>query len=376
MKFIFLYSSRGARNHNKWNSELPAKSSMVQNYISDGYAYVGDRLIEKDVVDEVLCFVEVGRGHGRIKISDKHTVYAIPYITCIEPYIEPGDILFIRGCWKHWAEILHRYCKTNWMIYYGAGTPRSGWGCWHVVMYDFINKAKRGKLHLTVPFIKPIHYKVFYPMMGIKKEYDILLNSCFHIYDKKGQYKFVNAAVKYKELYGENLKIAMPGGMYRNTHTSKMPQVIEKNKLDIYRPGTLSRPDLNELINKCLVYIHIGYGEQNARSALEAMRCNLPLYIASPRLWPKFVSSNPQVTRICKNPNDYSSVAQDIHQILADIKKGTFGIKCTEYFDSVNSPEITVKQFEQLITIMKRYSTPTLEKLQKDIEARVKKESL
>ena len=37
------------------------------------------------------------------------------------------------------------------------------------------------------------------------KEYDVLLNSCFHIYDKKGQYKMINAAVKYKEMFGKDL---------------------------------------------------------------------------------------------------------------------------------------------------------------------------
>jgi len=366
MKFIFLYSSRGVRNHTNWNPELPAKSSIATQYTTDGYSYVGDSLVERGIVDKVLCFVEVGRGHGHIKISDKHTVYSIPYITCIEPYIEPGDIIFVRGCWRHWSDILFKYCKTNWMIYYGAGTPRSGWKCWHVVFHDFVDVPKRGKLHPVIPFIKPIHYKVFKPDNKAEKIYDILLNSCFHIYDKKGQYKFINAAVKYKELFGKNLKIFMPGGSYRNTHTSKMPQIIEDNGLDVTRPGTLSRPELNSLINKCSLYVHIGFGEQNARSALEAMRCDLPLYIARPDLWPKFVGSNPCVTKLCSDTTNTELIAKDINKMLQDIKDGKY-YGASEYFDKHNSPETTVDQFQQLINIMKKYDIPNKSMLLKEL---------
>jgi len=367
MRLIFLYSSRGARNHTKWNPSLEAKSSMAIRYTTDGYSYVADKLVENNIIDEVLTFVEVGRLHGSIKISDKHTVYAIPNIKCISEYIKPNDVIFVRGCWKHWAEILHNLCKSHWMIYYGAGTPRSNWGCWHVVMYDFINKPTNGRIHPKVPFTKPIHPKIFYPIENTLKEYDILLNSCFHIYDKKGQYKFINAAVEYQKLFGKNLKIALPGGVYRNTHTSKMPNVIKNNNLDVYQPGTLSRHDLNVLINKAKIFLHLGYGEQNARSALEAMKCGLPLYIASPHLWPKHVSANPKVVRICKNPNDYKYVAQDIHQILTDIENETFGVGCAEYFNKVNSPEQTVKQFTQLLEIMKKYNTPNQDLLIREL---------
>lgn len=357
MKLVILYSSRGARGHSVWDKTKESKSSIGVQYTTDGYAYLADKLIERGVVDEVVSFVEVGRHHGSIKINDKHTVYAIPTISCISEFVKSGDILFIRGCWKHWADILHKLCKTNWEIYYGAGTPRSNWGCWHVVMYDFLDKAAMGRHHPKVPFIKPINYDVFYPI-NCKKEYDILLNSCFHIYDKKGQYKFINACVEYKKMYGKNLSVALPGGSYRNTYTSKMPTVIKSNDLNIYQPGTLSRQDLNVLINKCKLFIHLGYGEQNARSALEAMRCGLPLYIASPHLWPKHVSAHPNITRLCKNPNDYKTVAQDIHQILKDIDDKKFGTKCTKYFDDVNSPELTVNQFKKLIDVMKKYPVP------------------
>jgi len=357
MRLIFLYSSRGARNHTKWDPSLEAKSSIAIQYSSDGYPYVADRLIENNVIDEVLTFVEVGRLHGHIKISDKHTVYAIPNIKCIYEYIKPNDVIFVRGCWKHWAEPLSKLCKKHWMIYYGAGTPRSNWAYWHVVMHDFIDKPIKGKRHPRVPFIKPIHPKVFYPIKNTEKEYDVLLNSCFHIYDKKGQYKFINAAVEYQKLFSKNLKIALPGGSYRNTYTSKMPDVIKNNNLDVYRPGTLSRQDLNILINKCKIYVHIGFCEQNARSALEAMKCNLPLYIANPKLWPTHVCNNRNIVNICKNANDYTQIAKDIHKMLVDIDSGLYQ-GASKYFDNTNSPEFTVKQFTQLLEIMKKYDIP------------------
>ena len=356
MKLIFLYSSRGARNHDRWDSSKESKSSIAIQYKTDGYSYVFDRLIEKGVLDEVNTFVEVGRCHGHIKISDSHYVYAIPFINCVKSYVKPGDIFFVRGGWKHWASFHQLYYKRHWHMYYGAGTPRSNWAYWHVVFNDFVYSPRMGRHHPTVPFIKPIHPKIFYPIDS-EKEYDVLLNSCFHIYDKKGQYKMINAAVKYKEMFGKDLIIALPGGVYKSNYTNQIPQIIKDYNLKVFRPGILARQDLNVLINKCKMYAHIGYGEQNARSALEAMRCNLPLYIASPRLWPSFVSNHPRVTRLCTQPNNPKQVAIEVHQMLQDISAGKYR-DSSKHFENCNSPEFLIKQMTQLIEIMKKNPIP------------------
>ena len=351
-----MYSSRGVRSHTRWDPETISQSSIALQYCSDGYSYVGDRLIEDGIVEEVASFVEVGRHHGHIEISKNHNVYAVPYVTCIEDFVKPGDILFIRGGWKHWAPFMKKFQGQHWMVYYGAGTPRAHWPYWHAVLYDFLDKPRMGRYHPTIPFTKPIHPKIFHPVKS-EKEYDILLNSCFHIYDKKGQYKVINAAVEYKKLYGEDLSIVMPGGTYRTANTNKIPEIIKQHNLNVTRPGTLSRPELNSLINKCRMYIHIGYGEQNARSALEAMCCNLPLYIASPHLWPKFVSNHPRVTRLCTQADDPKKTAQEIHQMLLDIQAKKFG-KSTKHFMTCNNPETTVKQLTDLIKVMKENPIP------------------
>lgn len=350
MRLIILYSSRGIRNHRNWDPATISKSSLAVQYCSDGYSYVGERLIETSAVSEVLAFVETGKYFGHREISKNHKVYAVPYITCVLDMLQPEDVLFIRGGWKHWAEPLSKLCTKHWMIYYGAGTPRGHWAYWHAVFNDFVMKPTISR-HPILPFTKPINYNIFYPIKGVKKEYDVLLNSCFHIYDKKGQYKVVDAAIKYKEIYGTNLKIVMPGGLLRNTHTSNIPSIIDANRLDVYRPGIISRENLNILINKCKLYCHMGYGEQNARSALEAMRCGLPLYIASPHLWPSFVNDS-DITRICKNPDDVKYIATDIRQILADVDESKFG-DSTRHFDTHNSPEMTVQQFTFLLNCMR-----------------------
>jgi glycosyltransferase involved in cell wall biosynthesis len=355
MRLIFLYYSRGSRNHTNWDPNIPFKvCPPATQYTTDGYAYIGNRLIENGIVDGVLSFVETGRHFGHFKISDKHTVYAIPNIQCVEPLLKHNDVIFVRGAWKHWAGPLDKWSKHHWVLYYGAGTPRNHWSMWHMVFNDFLTKPQMGhrNIHPIFPFTKPINYNVFKPLQ-LKKEYDILLNGCFHVYDKKGQYLIINAAVEYKKLFGEHLKIAMPGGIYRNTYTSKMASIIKHNNLLVYQPGVIPREDLNCLINKCKLYVHVGYGEMNARSALESMRCGLPLYIANPKLWPKFVSDNPEITKICKNPNDPIQVAQDIHQLLIDMDTGIFGKDASQYFDQYNSPEITVKQFTQILEVMK-----------------------
>lgn len=358
MRLVYLYSSRGSRNHTNWDPKAISKSSMAIQYTTDGYAYVANRLIEDGVIDEALAFVETGKYFGNRKINDKHHVYAIPYITCVSSMLQPGDVLFIRGGWKHWDAPLRGWHNKHWMIYYGAGTPRNHWPYWQAVFNDFIDKPVVGKrsIHPTFPFTKPIHYGVFKPLQ-CPKEYDVLLNSCFHIYDKKGQYLAINAAVEYKRLFGKDLTIAMPGGIYRNTYTSQIASIIKNNNLKVYQPGVIPREDLSTLINKCKLYVHIGYGEQNARSALEAMRCGLPLYIASPHLWPAFVGANPDVTRLCKTPTDPTQVAKDVHQLLLDIDQG-FGASASTYFEKYNSPEITVKQFRQILAVMNKYSKP------------------
>jgi len=364
MKLIIFYSSRGARNSQVWDAKAISRNPFAIQYTTDGYAYVGDRLIETGVVDEVATFIESARHCGHIQISDKHKVYTVPYISCVEEFIQPGDVLFVRGGWKHWAPFFAKWSRDNWCMYYGAGTPRSHWAYWHAILYDFIDQPRVGKEHPVFPFTKPIHPRVFFPIKDMEKEYEILLNSCFHIYDKKGQYKFIEAAVAFKKLFGRDLSILLPGGAYRSTHTNTIPDVIKQNKLNVTMPGTVPREQLNMLINKCKLYVHLGYGEQNARSALEAMRCGLPLYIASPQLWPKFVSANSAVTKRCSNPNSAETVAREIHKMLEDIDTGLYG-GSTEYFEKHNSPEITVTQLAHLINIMKVNKYPDQEILRK-----------
>lgn len=352
MRLVFLYYSRGCRSHTNWDPNMVAKSPLIHHYRTDGYAHVGARLIEDGVVDEVLAFVETGRYFGHFDISNKHRIYAIPYITCVEPLLKDGDVLFVRGAWRHWAEPLSRWCQRHQIMYYGAGTPRNNWPYWHIVFNDFIDKPliKHGKQYY--PFIKPINSQIFYPRTEEKK-YDISLTSGFHLYDKKGQYLAVAAAVEYRKLYKKSLKIVLPGGLYRNTHTSHIDEVIRSNNLDIYRSGIVDRSMIATFANQSKLAVHLGYGDFVSRSILEALACNLPIYIATPRQWPTWVSSKPNVCSICSARDKPEVVAQEIHELLTKIENGSWGMGAAAHFEQYGSVEKTVEVFKKVLCSMR-----------------------
>ena len=360
MRLLYLYYSKAtARELDvKWDPNATSNSPNIRHYVTDGYAYVFDRLIEEGVIDEALAFMEVGKLNGHYKLNSKHTLYVMPRIDSFPGFVQPGDVIFVRAGFKWWREYLNPFHNTNWFIYYGAAVPRSNWETWHVVLHDLIEAPTIGRHHPRLPFTKPVNCTLFKARKNVKKEYDFILNSCYSIHDKKGQWKVINAAVEYQKLYNENLKIFMPGGKVKAEKTRQIQNVIDTHNLDVVSPGVIPREDLAEGINKSRMYVHIGHGEQHARSALEAMRSNLPLFIAVTKQWAPFVSNNPKVTRVYEgDTKDPVALAKALRQMLIDIKAGKF-TEPAEHFSKNSHPEKTVAEFKRLFNVMKNHPKP------------------
>lgn len=104
--------------------------------------------------------------------------YGVKHSKCIDPGFIP-DIIFCRGGFPQYHPVLERFPNTI-KIYYGAGTrflPQPGFYDYDIILQDSPEQVKICKekfpRSLTTLFIKPAADNIFYPLNGIKKEYDI-----------------------------------------------------------------------------------------------------------------------------------------------------------------------------------------------------------
>lgn len=284
MKVLFLFMSKssatpGSTTRNDWLRKDAGRE--YDRHSDECYFMMFKDLLDAGVITDLKVFFESGVNPGKAKFVPGADNFVIPEITLIKGFLDDDTVIFVRGGFKHWHDLLFDRKGKNWLITYAANTGRDKWTWWDVVFDDLGMKNqidRHGRYHF--PFIKPVNEEIFAPMAGTKK-YDICIGAS-HIHDKKGQYLGVELIKAFHEIYGYYPTAIMPGSLRRSRHTSKMIlDPIFQN--EVYSPGMLRKMDLAKVFAESKIFLHLGGGGQGDRSILEAHACGMPVVIKTPK---------------------------------------------------------------------------------------------
>ena len=256
-----------------------ARNVTPEDLISDGLTFMFQKMIETGIIDECLCIIDsYNLLPAHTTISKGLTCAVINDINQARCMIREGDIIFIRGGFKPWIDLINELrAKNNWILFYGANTGNERWDFWDVVLDDLSGETKINKNgSLQLEYFKPVNEDIFYNT-NQDRIYDVMIGAS-HIHDKKGQWKVIDAIIEYEKQTGTKLKCVLPGSFQRGVETSKIQQKIINHKLDVNITGMLPRPELAKVYNQSKLLIKMG-GGQNDRSVLEGRACGCIVHV-------------------------------------------------------------------------------------------------
>jgi len=221
------------------------------------------------------------------------------FFTCHSP-----DVIFCRGGFKEYHCVLKRFPKAI-KIYYGAGTrflPQSAFDDYDIILQDSPEQVKRCKEKfpkaLTTLFIKPAPDNLFYPLNGIKKEYDI----CFPADGRPSRkgHDFIYSTIP------KHLKVLNLG--FPTRHAKKPDNVVSYRVL---------KPEMPRHIQKCKIGIIASTiqgklsGDSCPRTIPELLACDIPIVVLDElEFWlEKYIT--PMTGRLASRENYWETV-QDV----------------------------------------------------------------
>lgn len=303
MRLVFLYLQHKRDGY------------FAERITQEGYYYLISRMVSTGIVDSALIVIDSGRNR-RWSYSPKISGVSVAGLDKLNEHLEDGDVIWCRGGWRAWHNVLETWKGKHWMILYAANTGRERWKFWDIIFEDRQEKMARDRYgRFWFFFKKPTHPGIFKPLRTNEKMMFDLCIGASHIHDRKAQWKTVDAVLAYRSMYKENLRCIMPGGIRRGQKTWEMLQKIEDEGLGVDLVGEVSRTDLNEIMNRTRLFIHLGGHGQNDRGPLEAMRCGLPVIIESKKAHAPLVSQCPWNV-VAPNPNDPEKLAMLIRSQL------------------------------------------------------------
>ncbi len=371
MRLIFLFTQQGAGPKGAvYDASVPSRNHFAVGeggLKSEGYMWLLHRMLETKIVDEIIIFIESNRYSGSASIYGI-PIHVVPHITNVDPFMQPEDVIWVRGGFRSWHEWLVKRKGKHWLLLYAADTGRERWLFWDIIFSDIGKKNWiDARNRLRVGFHKPIHPKIFYPI-GCVPEYDVCIGAS-HIHDKKGQWKTIQAVIEYQKMYGVKLKCAMPGRLMRGTNTSQIPKVIAEHSLDIKVLGMVGRKTVNQIYNKSKLFVYLGGGGQNDRGPLEALCCGTQIIICNPARHHEVCYLDPTVNAVCEKHLDFKMVAQKMNLAL---NKWTTNTKTLvhKYFEAQNGIEtVCLPEMKSVFDVIRRNPQPSKEALQEILDA-------
>jgi len=310
MNLIYLYTSSGVSKNPllSWDTSAVTKNKFARQIHTDGMIQMFDLIAARGYLNSVSVFIDSAKDHGKIRLSPRTNVYVVPDMDCVQKFLNPGDIIVVRGGFKSWMPFLRNLhgCRKHWILFYAANTNRTKWSFWDVVLDDLIDEPifihhPPGMSRYYFNFSKPIHEGIFKPIPQTEKVYDVMAGAS-HIHKKKGQYQVLLATIEYEKQTGKRLKIVLPGGTLRCFTNKLLIQMINTKVVDVDFTRAVTRIELCKLMSQSKIFAHAGGGGQNDRGVLEALRCGLPTIIANPKRFSPFLSSNDSVVKVLKSP--------------------------------------------------------------------------
>jgi len=219
------------------------------------------------------------------------------------------DVIFCRGGFQEYHSVLKRFPEAI-KIYYGAGRrflPQPGFSDYDIILQDSPEQVKKCSKKfpnsLTTLFIKPAADTIFYPMLQVKKEYDV----CF---PANGAQSFKGHKFVYKTI-PENIKLLNLGN---NPHKYKYPSNVTS-----YR---VLRTDMAKHIAKCKVGIVAVNSDIDScpRVIPEMLSCGIPIIVLDKvKFWKKkYIVGN--VTGELTNKRGFWDTVQYVLENLGNYK--------------------------------------------------------
>lgn len=371
MRLVFLYTSIGANpvgSNSPWNPAQKTENFYATNInglLSEGYLYMLKKMLEEKIVDDLIIFIESSKSPGSTMIEGIKC-YVTPQIEYIEDYLKEDDIIFARGGFRTWFPFLNKMKEQKrWLLLYAANTGRQRWKFWDIV-FDDLNGKFDYDIHkrFWFDFKKPIHEKIFFPMKT-ERIYDLCLGAS-HIHEKKGQWKTIEAIIKYKEIFGKSLRCIMPGRGNRGVNTTKIKQKVSDYHLDVAFPGMVTRDEVCKIMNQSKLFVYLGGGGQNDRGPLEALRCGTPIMITNPPNHSPVVYSNPQVCETVRDSDNFELVATKIRGCLENSSEGKREYTTSYFQSSCGLNEVIIPDMRKLFNIIRANPVPDIEPLKKE----------
>lgn len=328
MRLVFFYVSwkHGYGEGIDWKRGHKSENFYAKRFEEEGYCLLLRFMLNHNIIDDVLILIESKSDPGRFSAMDMKG-HVIPSIENAWGFIKDDDIIWVRGGWKHWHDVLIEFQEAgHWLMLYAANTGREKWRFWDIVFNDQITIPVVDTVgRLQYPFRKPIQENIFFPKrLEPKKDqikYDIMIGAS-HIHDKKGQWRVIDALIEYEKLFFEDLKAVLPGSFMRGVQTNKIVDKINDNGLDVEMPGMVPRKDLAKLMNQTALFVHLGSHGQADRGPIEAMACGCPVMLGFPQYHSKWLAEESKASFICHTPEDPEKVARDLYLALPKAKNG------------------------------------------------------
>ncbi len=366
-KLIYLYTTGGApRLPMSDTPPLPDLSLRTHNRYavnaqSDGMVNMLVRFAKYNPnYDELLIFIDSTVQTGHINISPCASLYVIPSINQIAEYIDPGDVLIVRGGFKSWIPLLAHVqdLRQNWMLFYRANTSHGSWPFWDVVLNDLIDTPRVIGKRLHYHFVKPVNEDIFGLIDApglMQRHYDFMIGAS-HIHRKKGQYQAVQALQKYYQIYGKKPKCVLPGGFVRCMTNDVIRGIMAVGDVDITMPGGMDRRRLALLMNQCKIFVHAGVGGQNDRSILEAIACGMFPIIANQERTAPFVSSIGRVWSF--KERNYIDLMEIMHSVL-ESNLWEYPVQMSQMYNNINGlSQVAMPRLEDLLNFTKENPSP------------------
>lgn len=364
MRLVYLFMHKGSSPGANWNPSHRVQQypTFAQDFMNEGPSYLFLRMLEENIIDDIIVFMEVGGETGHLIINDRMRIYMIPDINYIESFLEPDDVIFCRGGFRGWWLILDKLSQEGlWTMLYASNTGRQRWTFWDIVFDDLSGKPHH--LDKQDRFIynwrKPTNPEVFFPIKT-ERIYDLCIGASY-IHDRKGQWKTIKALVEYQKTWGKTPKCIMPGAPRRGTKSNQIKYYIDNYNLDVHIPGMLPREELNKVLNQSKVFIHAGASGQNDRGPLEAIRCGCSLIIGSPKHHSPYLIYHPYgCTPISDNPKD---IAGTIHANIVSYNDN-FRCLAIDYHTETHGIEsVILPEMGRLFSVIRKHPKSNVQAL-------------
>lgn len=361
MKVVYLYTSHGAAPVGSipdgWKPPA-ACGPQYDHAKGDGTFKLLEELHKNRVITDLRVFYESNRTPGKADWIPGVYCSVIPEIRFAAPFIKEDTIIFARGGFRTWHDFLVPYKGKNWLMLYAANTGRERWPWWDVILEDRrrVNEIDGNGRYWNF-YIKPTDETIFRPR-ETETKYDLCIGAS-HIHDKKGQWRVVEALIRYKDVFGHSPRCVMPGAPRKGLRSGQIEQKIKQHGLDVVLTGEITKPELCQIFNESKFFIHLGTHGQNDRGPIEALSCGTPLIIGSPSYHSPVINESAFTVN---DINDFNEVAELIHTLVACPPVRSVYL----YYLKNHSFQVSYKRMELLLKAMAgtRPGIPAKQKIQ------------